>query len=100
MEIGELSRVKAIVSKPILRKDFIFEEYQVYEARAFGADALLLMANVLERESLKCLFELASELQMDVLFEAHTEEEIQKSRPEQRFTALIAASFRLPPVGH
>ena len=81
MGIEELSRVKALVAKPILRKDFIFETYQVYEARAFGADALLLMANVLDRDNMRRLFQLSRQLQMDVLFEAHTREEIE-SIPE------------------
>lgn len=76
MAIEDLSRMKAQIPKPILRKDFILEEYQVYEARAFGADALLLMANVIDRESMRRLFELSRELGMDVLFEAHTKEEI------------------------
>ena len=76
MSIEELPRVRGIVQKPVLRKDFIFEEYQVYEARAFGSDALLLMANVLDREQMRVLFDLAKGLGMDVLFEAHTKEEI------------------------
>src|SRR6478672_6580708 len=49
MSIEDLQRVREITGKPVLRKDFIFDEYQVYEARAFGADALLLMVNVLEQ---------------------------------------------------
>jgi len=77
MGIEEVMRVRNIASKPVLRKDFIFEEYQVYEARAFGADALLLMVNVLERDAMKRLFELSRELGLDVLFEAHTKEEIE-----------------------
>jgi indole-3-glycerol phosphate synthase len=77
MSIEELQRVRQIVNKPVLRKDFIFDEYQIYEARAFGADALLLMVNVLDRARLKQLFELSRELGMDVLFEAHTKEEIE-----------------------
>jgi indole-3-glycerol phosphate synthase len=76
MGMEDLSRVKAQAHQPVLRKDFIFEEYQIYEARAFGADALLLMVNVLDRERLRGLFELSSELKMDVLFEAHTKAEI------------------------
>ncbi len=76
MSIEDLSNMKQQIPKPILRKDFIFEEYQVYEARAFGADALLLMVNVLDRENMQRLFELSRELGMDVLFEAHTKEEI------------------------
>ena len=74
---ARLQRVRALVPKPILRKDFIFDEYQVYEARAFGADALLLMVNVLERDKMRRLFELSRELGMDALFEAHTKEEIE-----------------------
>jgi indole-3-glycerol phosphate synthase len=77
MEIEDLSKMKQQIPKPILRKDFIFEEYQVYEARAFGADALLLMVNVLDRENMRRLFTLSRELGMDVLFEAHTKEEIE-----------------------
>jgi indole-3-glycerol phosphate synthase len=77
MTIEDLSKMKAQIPKPILRKDFIFEEYQVYEARAFGADALLLMVNVLERDNMRRLFSLSQELGMDVLFEAHTKEEIE-----------------------
>jgi len=76
MGIEELARVRGLVNKPVLRKDFIFDEYQVYEARAYGADALLLMANVVNREQMRPLFELTRELGMDVLFEAHTREEI------------------------
>src|SRR5262245_3465918 len=81
MAIEELQRVRGLVPKPVLRKDFIFDEYQVYEARAFGADALLLMVNVLEREKMRRLSELSRELGMEVLFEAHTKEEIE-SIPE------------------
>jgi len=77
MSVEELVKMKAEIPKPILRKDFILEEYQVYESRAFGADALLLMANMLNRGSIRRLFELSRELGMDVLFEAHTKEEIE-----------------------
>jgi indole-3-glycerol phosphate synthase/dTDP-glucose pyrophosphorylase len=77
MGIRELKRIRQLVPQPVLRKDFLIEEYQVYEARAFGADAVLLMANVLDRDSLKRLFTLARELELDVLFEAHTKEEIE-----------------------
>ncbi len=81
MGIEDLQRMRAAISKPILRKDFIFDEYQVYEARAFGADALLLMANVLDRDRMRKLFELSREIGLDVLFETHTKEEIE-SIPE------------------
>jgi indole-3-glycerol phosphate synthase len=77
MSVKELQRVRSLVPQPVLRKDFLVEEYQVYEARAFGADAVLLMANVLGRDEMKRLFALARELGMDVLFEAHTKEEVE-----------------------
>lgn len=81
MEIKDLALVRPLTSKPILRKDFIFDEYQIYEARAYGADAVLLMANVVtEAARLRGLFELARELGMDVLFECRSPEEI-KSIP-------------------
>jgi indole-3-glycerol phosphate synthase len=73
-----LSDIRARVSKPILRKDFIFEEYQVYQARAYGADAILLMANILEKEEIKGLSALAFELGMEVLFETHRPEELEQ----------------------
>jgi indole-3-glycerol phosphate synthase len=78
MSIDEISRVRPLVRKPILRKDFIIKQYQVFEARAFGADAILLMANVLSKTNLHNLFDLASELKLDVLFEIHDESEISK----------------------
>src|SRR6266567_466712 len=59
MGIKELQRIRGLVPQPVLRKDFLIEEYQIYEARAFGADAVLLMANVLERDQMKRLFNLA-----------------------------------------
>ena len=68
--------IRARVCKPILRKDFILEEYQVYQARAYGADAILLMANILEKEEIQNLSDLAFDLGMDVLFETHDPEEL------------------------
>jgi indole-3-glycerol phosphate synthase len=94
MGIEDLSRIKAIVSKPILRKDFIFEPYQVYEARAFGADAVLLMANVLDRAGLKRLFGVATDLKMDVLFEAHTREEIESIPSGARIYGINSRKFK------
>jgi indole-3-glycerol phosphate synthase len=76
MSIERLLAVKLGGAKPVLRKDFIFDEYQVYEARAFGADAILLMANLLTRDEMKRLFELARSLGMDAHFECHSREQI------------------------
>jgi len=70
MRITALRRIRKLVPQPILRKDFLFTEYQIYEARAFGADAVLLMANVLGRDQMRRLFILARELGMDVLLKS------------------------------
>lgn len=76
MSIDALKKVRAITSKPILRKDFILKDHQVFESRIGGADAILLMASLLDQASLKRLFELATRLGLHVLFEAHSEDEI------------------------
>ena|ERR1051325_9850502 len=94
MSIKDLLKMKGQIPKPILRKDFIFEEYQVYEARAFGADALLLMVNVLARDDLRRLFELSRELGMDVLFEAHTKEEIEAIPEGAKLYGINSRKFK------
>jgi len=76
MGVERMQAAKLGGTKPVLRKDFIFDDYQVYEARAFGADAILLMANLLGAGELKHLFELARSLELDVLFECHDEAQI------------------------
>ncbi len=77
MNIKRLAAIRAAVTKPILRKDFIYDDYQVIEARAFGADAILLMANLLDADELRRLFDLAQSLGLDVLFECHDLAQIQ-----------------------
>jgi indole-3-glycerol phosphate synthase len=76
MSVDRMAAVKQVTSKPVLRKDFIFDEYQVFEARAFGADAVLLMANLLEAEEMARLFAVVRDLKMEALFECHTREQI------------------------
>jgi len=76
MSIEDLKQAKRDFSKPILRKDFIIDEYQIYEAKAFGADAILLMGNVLTKDKLQKFWRLAQELGLEVLFESHTRGEI------------------------
>jgi len=71
-----LAEVRQVTTKPLLRKDFIFDEYQVYEARAAYADALLLMASVLGKNHAAELLHLAGELGLSVLFEIHDREEL------------------------
>ena len=63
-------------SLPVLRKDFIVDSYQVYEARAYGADCILLIVSVLAKSEMRELGELARQLGMDVLIEVHTEREL------------------------
>ncbi|MCX8026577.1 MAG: indole-3-glycerol phosphate synthase TrpC [Thermodesulfovibrionales bacterium] len=71
--------VKDVVSRPLLRKDFIFEEYQVYESRVFDADAILLIASLLEEKQSVDLMSLAFDLGLSVLYEVHDEWELEKA---------------------
>jgi len=71
-----LMDARAAVSLPVIRKDFIVDEYQVYEARVMGADCILLIVAALEPEQLASLNTLACELGMDVLVEVHDMEEL------------------------
>ncbi len=72
-----LSLIREQVGLPLLRKDFIFDPYQVYEASVGGADAILLIAAMLELSQLRDLAALARELQLDVLLEVHDERELE-----------------------
>jgi len=74
-----LKEIKEFVKLPILRKDFIIDEYMIYEAKAIGADAVLLIAAALERERLKDYFSIADGLGLSVLMETHDEKEIEKA---------------------
>ena len=73
-----LKQIRAITPLPIIRKDFIIEDYQVYEAKVIGADAILLIAAILDDETLKHLYDLAYSLGLDVLCEVHDEVEMQR----------------------
>lgn len=73
-----LMQVRAAVGVPILRKDFLLEERQVIEARAIGADAILLIASILDDATIRRLFLLAEDLGMATLMEAHTTEEAKR----------------------
>jgi indole-3-glycerol phosphate synthase len=74
-----LARVRSAVGVPVLRKDFTLDPYQVYEARAIGADAVLLIAAILDRGALAELAALAADLGMAALLEAHTEAELESA---------------------
>lgn len=71
-----LAGVRAVVKLPLLRKDFIFDDYQVYEAAAGGADALLLITAILDKGQLACLINLGRACGLDCLVEVHDEAEI------------------------
>ncbi|RIV47129.1 indole-3-glycerol phosphate synthase TrpC [Flagellimonas pelagia] len=77
--LDDLVLARASVNIPLLRKEFIIDEYQIVEAKAYGADVILLIAAILSREEIKTLSELAKSLGLDVLLEVHNEEELQKS---------------------
>ena len=76
--IKYLMDVKAITSLPILRKDFIVDEYQIYESKLIGADCILLIASILNDEELKNFSEIAERLKLDYIIEVHDEEELQR----------------------
>jgi indole-3-glycerol phosphate synthase len=73
---ADVARVRAVVSLPVIAKDFVIDPYQVIEARAAGADAVLLMVRLLELDALRNLLALAHELGMSALVETHAESEI------------------------
>ncbi len=75
--LDDLRQVRAAVDIPLLRKDFIFDPYQVYEARAAGADCILLIVAMLKEGQLRSLAALARELGMATLVESHNESEFQ-----------------------
>jgi indole-3-glycerol phosphate synthase len=72
-DLAHLAEVRAAVALPVLRKDFLIDEAQLYEARSAGADGVLLIAEALEAGPMGELAALAAELGMDVLAEAHSE---------------------------
>ena len=102
---------KALLQKlPLLRKDFIVDPYQVYESRAYGADAMLLIAAILKPDSLKELLDLSHQLSMNCLVEVHNEVEVEialdsrakiigiNNRDLNTFTVDLATSERLRPL--
>ncbi len=77
--LGFLAKIRAEVSQPLLRKDFMIDPYQVDEARVAGADAILLIAAALPAERMRELSEYARELSLDVLVEVHDEPELDRA---------------------
>ena len=77
--LDDLILARASTNFPLLRKEFIVDEYQILEAKAFGADAILLIAATLSRKQLQEFSSFAKSLDLDVLCESHNEEELHKS---------------------
>ena len=90
--IEHLKDVKAITSLPILRKDFIVDEYQIYESKLIGADCILLIASILNDEELKNFSEIAERLKLDYIIEVHDEKELQ--RVQHFSNAIIGVNNR------
>lgn len=76
--IEDLLAARSITNLPILRKDFIFDEFQIFESALIGADAILLIASMLDNQRLKNLCSLANDLGLDVLVEVHNLSELER----------------------
>ncbi len=77
--LDDLLFARAAVQTPLLRKEFIIDEYQILEAKSFGADVILLIAAVLTKEQIKQLSEFAHSLALEVILEVHSLKELEKS---------------------
>ena len=77
--LDDLILARASCNLPLLRKEFIIDTYQIIEAKAYGADVILLIAAILTKQEIKQFSELAKSLNLDVLLEVHNVEELQKS---------------------
>src|SRR2546423_12491114 len=78
--LEDLVEARSACNLPVLRKDFLVTPYQIWEARAYGADAVLLIAAALDLPALVELRGLARELRLDVLFEVHSEAELETAQ--------------------
>ena len=77
--LEDFAAVRKVISLPMLRKDFMVDEYQFYEARAYGADLILLIVAALSKSQLHDYFELSRELGMKALIEVHTHDELERA---------------------
>ena len=108
--LDHLAAIREEVRLPLLRKDFIFDQYQIYESIAYGADALLLIAAVLSQEQLEELLPLSHRLGLSCLVEVHNESEVERAllsgaeiiginnRDLNTFTVDINTTRRLRPL--
>ncbi|MCD8152255.1 MAG: indole-3-glycerol phosphate synthase TrpC [Clostridiales bacterium] len=77
--VDYLKEIRALSPLPILRKDFMIDEYQFYEAKAIGANAILLITGILDDVQLRDFYQLTTELGLDALFEAHDESQMDRA---------------------
>ena len=108
-KLADIATVRQVSSLPILRKDFIIDEYQIYEARAAGADAILLIAAILTNDQLNQYLAIARDLGLDALVEVHSRPELERvkqtdallvginNRDLTTFTTDLANTFSLLP---
>lgn len=108
--LDDLAVARQAVGLPVLCKDFILEDYQIYEARSWGADAVLLIAAILSPSQLKVLLETAHSLGIGALVEVHQEEEVEtalaagakmvgiNNRNLADFTVSLETTMRLRPL--
>ena len=93
--LSDLIEVRSEIDIPILRKDFMVDEYQFFEARAAGADVVLLIVAALSKNQLKDYYDLATELGMAVLVETHTRQEIEDAMEiEPRIVGVNARNLK------
>ncbi|AQW86356.1 indole-3-glycerol-phosphate synthase [Campylobacter pinnipediorum subsp. caledonicus] len=78
-DLEYITQIRRYIKTPILRKDFIVDQYQILEALIFGADFVLLIAKALTKEELKILFDYSRSLGLEVLLEIHDEDDLQKA---------------------
>ena len=90
--VSYLKDVKKITNLPILRKDFIIDEYQIYESKLIGADCILLIASILSDQQIKDFINISQQLELDYLIEVHDENELR--RVEHFEDALIGVNNR------
>jgi len=90
--IDYLKDVKKITSLPILRKDFMIDEYQIYESKLIGADCILLIVSILTDQEIENFIKIAKKLELDYLIEVHDENELK--RVEHFENALIGVNNR------
>ena len=93
----DLRRARLLVDLPLLRKDFVIDAYQLYEAKLLGADAVLLIAVILSPETCRHFAQLAHQLGLEVLLEIHSEEELRCLCPEVDMLGVNLSTCRANP---